>query len=164
MTVQRCPFCGALLDVEWSKAHAPHCPNRNPLPTEVLGLIADYDRRDGDLEALLPPGAGAPQGGTDVPDCRSQGKTHSAGGGHQRPVAPSLLATADAPRDIPPSSDAGAHRVSLVNGSPDSAVPPGTPTAMILVPPGVRPTSCSPAPSRLRGQAFLRGPISQGGA
>lgn len=51
VTVQRCPFCGALLDVEWSKAHAPHCPSRNP--TEVLDLVDDYDRRVRDLEQLL---------------------------------------------------------------------------------------------------------------
>lgn len=28
MTVSRCPFCGALLDVEWSRWHGPHCPDR----------------------------------------------------------------------------------------------------------------------------------------
>ena len=34
MSVQRCPFCGALLDVEWSKAHAPHCVHRIPEPPD----------------------------------------------------------------------------------------------------------------------------------
>jgi hypothetical protein len=26
MSYKRCPFCDCLLDVDWSRAHAPHCP------------------------------------------------------------------------------------------------------------------------------------------
>jgi hypothetical protein len=26
--VTRCPFCQALIGASWSKAHAPHCPDR----------------------------------------------------------------------------------------------------------------------------------------
>lgn len=67
----RCPFCGALLDVEWSRWHAPHCPERNPLPRiaealarvdhaldRVCALVAGdppTDRADGE-----PPRSSAP--------------------------------------------------------------------------------------------------------
>lgn len=37
MTVTRCPWCGALLDVEWSRWHAPHCPSRKPQPDDDPG-------------------------------------------------------------------------------------------------------------------------------
>lgn len=28
----RCPFCGCLLDVQWSRWHAPHCPSHPLVP------------------------------------------------------------------------------------------------------------------------------------
>lgn len=56
MTVTRCPHCGALLDVQWSRWHAPHCPSRNPLHRVAEAV----DRLDHALDRVCALVAGDP--------------------------------------------------------------------------------------------------------
>lgn len=42
--VHRCPFCGALLDRDWARSHAPHCPNDRPTPARLLDEVRALHR------------------------------------------------------------------------------------------------------------------------
>lgn len=70
MSANYCPFCRSLLDREWAKGHAPTCPNRYPVPEQVLVEVMALRRRVDRLATRItwqqperPPGQGAGRDG-----------------------------------------------------------------------------------------------------